>query len=604
MAPVPAQTLSTAGEVVTIDTAEASLEPEGKEWRAGTISLVERWDVDFPGRGGRAVYTVALPARTGPEPMAVFFSRVGNQVLVRVNGVTVQRWGTLGNARYDAAKNPLMIVLPAALLHEGGPNEMVVEVTIQPQRWGGLSVVRYGPQAAVQAIFDDQLLWRHAAMVVFAASLAGMGSLAGMLWWRQRDPLYGWFSLAAFLGVVRNVDRVWPDVPVPWPLWGAIVAVCYACHLALICRFTLMALGPVPRGLNRAVSVVLLLTSTLAILSFSLARPLFWTLGLALLVPLGVVSLVVIAREAIHTKTMTAWVLAAAGTIAVVAGIYDLGLIRMTHSSGLRSSYTQHAMFVFVVFMAVLVAERYSRSVADYRALNTDLSRRVADREQQLRGAFDSLREQQHQQSVSTERQRIMREIHDGIGSHLVGLLNMVTRPNADPVALQAQVQLALDEMRMAVDSLQPVHDDLITVLATLRYRLQPRLQAAGIEVVWDVAELPSLRQLSPHAVLQVQRILLEAFTNVLKHARATQVAVRTRWHEADSRVSLQITDNGIGLRGMGPAQDKQVRGRGIGNMRSRAVAIGAELRVVPARSGGVCVMLDWQVESQPPPEG
>jgi signal transduction histidine kinase len=83
-------------------------------------------------------------------------------------------------------------------------------------------------------------------------------------------------------------------------------------------------------------------------------------------------------------------------------------------------------------------------------------------------------------------------------------------------------VQIALDEMRMAVDSLQPMHDDFVSVLAMLRYRLQPRLQAAGIEVVWDVAELPPLRQLSPQAVLQVQRILLEAFTNVLKHAHAS----------------------------------------------------------------------------------
>ena len=60
--------------------------------------------------------------------------------------------------------------------------------------------------------------------------------------------------------------------------------------------------------------------------------------------------------------------------------------------------------------------------------------------------------------------------------------------------------------MRMAVDAWQPAHDDLVTVLATLRYRLQPRLQAAGIEVVWDVPELPALRQLAPHEVLQVQR--------------------------------------------------------------------------------------------------
>jgi signal transduction histidine kinase len=556
-----------ASEVITIEMAQATLQPDGGATRVGRVSLIERWDIAFPGRGGRASYRVELPPRTGSEPMAVFFSRVGNQVVVQVNGVTVQRWGVLGNSRYDAAKNAVMMVVPSALLHEDRPNELEIEVTIQHQRWGGLSVLRYGPQAAIEAIYDQQRLWRHAAMVVFAASLAGMGGLAGMLWWRQRDTLYGCFSLAAFLGVVRNVDRVWPDVPVPWPLWGAIVAVCYASHLALICRFTLMALGPVSRGLNRAIDVVLVLTSMLAILAFSFGRPLFWTLGLAMLVPLGVVSLAIVSREAFRTKTLTAWVLAAAGGLAVAAGVYDLGLIRIGHSSGLRSSFTQHAMFVFVVFMAVLVAERYSRSVADYRALNTDLSRRIEDREMQLRGAFDSLREQQHQQSVSTERQRIMREIHDGIGSHLVGLLNMVTRPNADPLALQEQVQLALDEMRMAVDSLQPVHDDLITVLATLRYRLQPRLQAAGIGVVWDVAELPALGQLSPHAVLQVQRILLEAFTNVLKHAHATQVAVRTRWHEAGGRVSLQIADDGVGLRNDGDGYEAQSRGRGIGNI-------------------------------------
>ncbi len=122
----------------------------------------------------------------------------------------------------------------------------------------------------------------------------------------------------------------------------------------------------------------------------------------------------------------------------------------------------------------------------------------VDEREQPAAsGAFDSLREQQHHQSVAIERQRIMREIHDGVGSQLVGLLNMVTR-NAAPTCRRSKehVQLALDEMRMAVDSLQPAHDDLATVLATLRYRLQSRLEAAGIEVIWEVAELPELREL------------------------------------------------------------------------------------------------------------
>jgi len=246
--------------------------------------------------------------------------------------------------------------------------------------------------------------------------------------------------------------------------------------------------------------------------------------------------------------------------------------------------------------MAGLVAERYSRSVADYRALNANLSQRVAEREQQLHQAFDALQLQQQEQAVLTERQRIMREIHDGVGSQLVGLLSMVSQPEPDPAALQEHVKQALDEMRMAVDSLQPMHGDLVAVLATLRYRLQPRLQAAGIQVRWDVSQLPPLPQLSPQSVLQVQRILLEAFTNVLKHARATEVAVQARWVDGSGgqvpSVVLSLTDNGVGL----PAEPA-TGGHGVSNMQSRAAAIGAVLRVEPGEAGGTRVVLDWPIQ-------
>lgn len=586
--------------VVTISTAQARFEPDGLAPIDRQADLVHRWDVEFPGRDGRAIYHVELPAHPGDEPTGVLFSRVGNQVRVRLNGTTVQTWGVLGDPSYDAAKTVRMAVLPAGLLRADRVNDLSVEVTIQQQRWGGLSVLRYGPQGAIEAMYEDQHRWRHSALVVFAVSLIGMGGLAGALWWRQREPLYGWFSLAAFLGFIRDIDRVWPDVPVPWPLWGAIEAACYASHLALICRFTLMALGPTAPWIGRAISVVVLLVSTLAVGAFFLHRPVLWTVGLGTLVPLGVASLGLVVREALRSGEATAWVLAGAGALAVAAGIHDFSLIRLGNSSGLRNQLTPPAMFAFVVVMGGLVAERYNRSVADYRALNADLSRRVADRELQLQQAFDALREQAHRQSIATERQRIMREIHDGVGSQLVGLLNMVTQPGADPAALQEQVQLALDEMRMAVDSLQPVHDDLVTVLATLRYRLQPRLQAAGVEVLWDMAELPALPMLLPQAVLQVQRILLEAFTNVLKHARATQVRVRVRWHADEATVRLEIADNGVGLGADGAAGEAQRHGYGISNMRARATAIGAVLRVEARADRGVAVVLEWPVPAVP----
>src|SRR5204863_5831750 len=144
---------------------------------------------------------------------------------------------------------------------------------------GGLSVLRYGPADAIEDLLEGQWLWRDIAMLVFAAGLVGMASLTGVLWWRQRDPFYGWFSVAAILGVVRVLDRAWPDVPVPWPLLGSVAAIANIAHIALMCRFALIAAGAVPRALNRAIDGALLLYALLATLAFACGWPVLMTLG-------------------------------------------------------------------------------------------------------------------------------------------------------------------------------------------------------------------------------------------------------------------------------------------------------------------------------------
>jgi hypothetical protein len=586
------------GAILTFDAAEAVLLPDGHPSFAGRADLGRRWDGEFPGRGGRASYRIMLPPHHGTEPMGLLFSRVGSQVEVIVNGGTVQHWGRLEDPLYDAAKHPVMTAVPAALLHADRPNELRVEVTIQPQRLGGLSVFHYGPYDEIERIYETNRRWREIAFLVFAVGLLGMGVFTGVLWLRQRLPMYGWFSLGALLGMLRIIDRVWPAVPVPWPWLGALAAICYLAHMALMCRFALLATGPAPRSIDRLIDGALALSAVLTLLSFGLGRPLLLTLGICALLPAAFACLWTVAHRAWAGAGARAWLLAAAVGGSLAAGLHDLLMIRLSQASGLRSTYLQHAMFAFMPVMGWLIAERYSRVAANFQALNADLSHRVDEREQQLKAAFEVLRDQQHHQSVANERQRIMREIHDGVGSQLVALLNMVARPGADAHALREHVEVALDEMRMAVDSLQPANDDLATVLATLRYRLHPRLEAAGIGVVWDVPELPQLRELSPNVTMHVQRILLEAFTNVLKHARATLIRVRARMEEDGSGVRLQITDNGVGLRpdAGAPGPGRRRGGRGLDNMRSRAAAIGAILHIDHAAGEGVRVTLDLKL--------
>ncbi|MBS0341509.1 MAG: histidine kinase, partial [Proteobacteria bacterium] len=582
-----------------LDTAQVTLDTDGGTVYEGTVDLARRWDGDHPGQGGRATYRIVLPPHAQAQPMALLFSRVGNQVEVRVNGGLVQHWGELGDPEFDAAKHPVMAALPAALLRSDRPNELRVDVTIQPQRLGGLSVVLYGPRDEIEAIYDSNRRWRELAMLVFAVGLLGTGVFTGVLWVRQRLPMYGWFGLGALLGMMRIIERAWPDAPLPWPWLGALAAICYMAHMALMCRFSVLATGPAPRAVDRSIDIAIVASSVLALISYAARKPGLLTLGLVILVPMSLASLWTVARRAWTGGEARAWLLAGALLASIAAGVHDLLAIRLSNASGLHNTWLQHAMFAFVPIMGWLIAERYSRTAAGFQSLNADLSRRVEEREQQLRAAFEILREQQHHQTVSNERQRIMREIHDGVGSQLVALLNMVARPDAQPQALREHVQHAMDEMRMAVDSLQPANDDLATVLATLRYRLQPRLEAAGIGVVWDVAELPELRELSPQVVMHVQRILLEAFTNVLKHAGATRIVVRARMSEDGTLVTLQIADNGVGFAAASTAAAAGRRrgGRGLDNMRSRAAAIGAHLHVHAPVEGGVCITLELQVE-------
>ena len=577
------------------DTAEVTLHPDGSPPAPPrTVSLRHRWDSASPGVSGEALYRIALPALPAGTDHALWLEAVGNQAAVRVNGTLVRQLGRPRSPFDDAGKFGHLVPLPAALLHTDRPNLLQLDVTAQALRGGGLSPVGLGPLAAAEAERASRLQRDQYAAAAYGTSMLLMGGLSLGLWWRQRVPLYGCFVTAVLLGSLRQFDRLLPTAPLPWPVWGGLMAVSYGVQLALIARFVLLALDRQPRWLATVQRAVVWIVAVLAASSFALGRRWPWDGALWLLWAAGMVCFAVVLRSAFVERRAIAWVVLGAGSLLLATGLHDLITVRSAHATGLGFPLTPHALFFFLLILAGLVVERYSRTEREHKALNEELVHRVAERERQLGEAFEALRRQKEEQAVLKERQRIMREIHDGVGSQLVGLLNLVTHRDTDPEQLTEHVQMALDEMRLAVDSLQPVHSDLATVLATLRYRLQPRLKAAGIEVLWDVDRLPPLPQLSPESVLQVQRILLEAFTNVLKHARATQVVMHAHCSDGAAPViELRLSDNGVGL---APSDPSPNPGRGVANMRTRAEAIGARLWLEPGAGRGAAVVLEWPV--------
>ncbi len=178
-----------------------------------------------------------------------------------------------------------------------------------------------------------------------------------------------------------------------------------------------------------------------------------------------------------------------------------------------------------------------------------------------------------------------MSDMHDGIGGQLISTLSLVEHGQASAQQVAAALRECLDDLRLVIDSIEPMDDDLLPVLGNLRYRIEGRLKQQGIALDWRVQSLPTLQGLTPRHLLHILRILQEAFTNVIKHARATRISVDAGVDQG--RVAISVSDDGAGF-----AADAATAGHGLANMAERARAIGGELKIRPSARGTTIQLL------------
>jgi signal transduction histidine kinase len=151
-------------------------------------------------------------------------------------------------------------------------------------------------------------------------------------------------------------------------------------------------------------------------------------------------------------------------------------------------------------------------------------------------------------------------------------------------------------DLRIIIDSLEPVEGDLGVVLGNVRYRMRAAIEHSGVRLVWNVDPLPPLPDLSPEKVLSIQRVLMEALSNALQHSGAKTITVSARHEASSGGVFIDIADDG---RGFGAAASG---GRGLRNMRARAQRAGFALNVSSSPGGGTVVELVLPVQQPAAP--
>jgi len=209
------------------------------------------------------------------------------------------------------------------------------------------------------------------------------------------------------------------------------------------------------------------------------------------------------------------------------------------------------------------LTESFNSAAARLHDQVTTLETRVAERTQALRtemavreAAQAQVLAQQRALAAAEERERLGRELHDGLGQ-VMGYLNLQAQ-TAETLLDRGQIAGVRTNLHQMAQAAQQAHMDVRSFIlgfrAAARQSFGEALQQtvaeferqAGIPVSLETSQSWDERWLSPVAEVDLLRIIQEALTNIRKHAQARRVILSLA--QAGDRLRVAVEDDGVGF--------------------------------------------------------
>ncbi|WP_342737575.1 ATP-binding protein [Bradyrhizobium sp. B117] len=542
------------------------------------------------------LYTGTFTFRSGDAASgwSVYLPRFSNAAEVAVNGVAVLDSRRDANANRPDRNTPQIALIPASLLRDGS-NEITVRLFVWGPLKGFLDTVYVGPDAALRPAYEARTLLFVTLQVVFSAWQSILAVILAIMWlMRRREPVYGVLAVAMVLGVIQAFMP--PPVP-PFTVsrLPAVLLASAPIESALIVAFGVLFFGwrwPRYGILLFAPGLIIFVVGLIAgpplprILFLVLGIP---TVGLSLFLMAGVTAAAVIRRQDAASFTI-----GCAVTIVLTCWIHDMLSVFeiVTNERIFVSRLSYSAMLVAI---GAGLTWRFARALNQVDSFAGQLVTRVREAEERLKASFAREEERARASALANERTRLMRDLHDGLGGQLVSIVALSERGHEGATITDA-ARAALKDLRLVIDSMDDIGGDLMLALGSWRERATAQLRPHDIALDWRVTTpqgLPLHPELRPWHVIQIVRILDEAVTNAVKHAKARHIAVTIETLEGERNDQgpygvISVTDDGCGfaLAGNGEAAGASQTARGLRNMRSRAARCGAVLDLSSEGSG------------------
>ena len=523
---------------------------------------------------------------TDDTRLAVFIPKLGNGGSLWLNGVPIGDVQTMDERTQVRWFRPFLFPFRAELLREG-TNELVIRQQTRDERNVFRGVV-VGPLEPLRHRHEWLQFWQKTTATIAAWFCMLVGLFLVVLWARRRDEsLSAIFGVACLMWSLRSMSFVVESFPLEiWFAWRTVYYIATGGFIAMMAIGLARFAGRAPRWLM-PVAVGWWAAGPLLFVAFGwpVRDPLdqIWILGF---LPFMIFEVGALAQAWWREREGAQLLLLGSVVVATGMALHDYVIGLDPQLLPKRSFFGMHlAAPIVLAALGAHLLDRFVRSLEQSETLARNLEQRVTARERELASNFAKLRLLERERALADERQRIMREMHDGVGSQLLTSLAMVERGAADRDDVARMLRECLDDMRLAIDTLTPESADLGGALGNLRYRSSPRFEAMGVRTRWNLASLPDSLPVTPHQSLQLLRIVQESLANVLKHARAGSVQVSATVE--DGRLVLEVADDGVGF-----DDTRDSTGRGLRNMRRRAAEAGATLDIGPREGGGTRVRI------------
>lgn len=282
----------------------------------------------------------------------------------------------------------------------------------------------------------------------------------------------------------------------------------------------------------------------------------YWT---GLVIFLYVISIAVLLFRKYRNMDALTWVLLGYSIVATICAYHDYGVqagpLITSHATWLSLGVpslllepiflTHFTLPALLIIVGGILLRVHVDNVLAIESANDTLEVELMRREEELERVHAEQRLVIADNAISKERNRILQDIHDGLGSRLINLLLEARTGQIAIKNLSIDLQACLEDLRLLVSGQFLGDVSLTEALEEFCLRAARNLRGVGVLLIYDIAQFER-EDLTSQTTINILRIVQEMVSNTIKHAQATECRITVERLDGELKISVQ--DNGVGF--------------------------------------------------------